>query len=489
MRAGARNGGGGGGGAAAAVSGAGFGAIVQPEAEPASVPRSAAARGGRTPAAAAGAQPPASSPLPATPLSAVRRISSGAGFDSTMVDKEDYYGTVVVHNEYDAAAVHSDGGAGGNGLAVALAAYRTPATPAGGPAGAAEYGSAMVVGGTMIERSGTVRRSNEMADASGDGADGCGGGGGGYLAAVRAAAAEAQNGDRHAKPLDSPLGSRPAAAHHLDEVERVRERLHSLYDGGLVVPLPFFKASQAQPLALLCPSEPFAGSCSHAVQGPLLPPPLPPPLAGSSRQEGAAAAVAAAGAPYRRVQHGGGGGGGGALTRSGGGVAAVPPPPASAAAAAAAGGTSWVGALQKTSQPSLPPLPPLQQQQQQLSSSPQQQSQPHVLQSNAAPPASLDLHGVDPEAYGVVLELVQQSAAMARQRGEVVSEPGSAAVDPLPPTVVTQLLFHPALQNLARTLTYNRRCLASLPLDRRAQEELQESCNQLSAALQCVLSL
>lgn len=57
----------------------------------------------------------------------------------------------------------------------------------------------------------------------------------------------------------------------------------------------------------------------------------------------------------------------------------------------------------------------------------------------------------------------------------------------LPPPL--RLLYHSSIQNLARTLAYNRRCLALLPLDRGAAAELADSCESLSAALQCVLSL
>ncbi len=49
----------------------------------------------------------------------------------------------------------------------------------------------------------------------------------------------------------------------------------------------------------------------------------------------------------------------------------------------------------------------------------------------------MDTCGVDPDAYGVVLELVQQSAAMALQRGEVGAE-HAVTIDSLPPTVLTQ---------------------------------------------------
>ncbi|GIL61991.1 hypothetical protein Vafri_16229 [Volvox africanus] len=287
------------------------------------------------------------------------------------------------------------------------------------------------------------------------------------MAAVRAAAVEVQHGDRHARPAESPAAGGHQPTPQQNEVERVRERLQAIYDGGLVVPLPFFKASQAQPLALLRPSE-------ASAPGPLMPPPLPPPLAAAAAPPppstaaqpqqstgamtaaaaGAAVAPTAAAGSRRSQMHNNG-------ATNGGPAAAAPRPSQPTALTAAAA----------------PPPPPSQQQ----SSLSQQQRQ----QPNTAP---VDMHGVDPEAYGVVLELVQHSAAMACQRGEVASEQG-LVIETLPPTVLTQLQFHPALQNLARILAYNRRCLAVLPLERRAQEELQESCNQLSAALQCILSV
>lgn len=61
-----------------------------------------------------------------------------------------------------------------------------------------------------------------------------------------------------------------------------------------------------------------------------------------------------------------------------------------------------------------------------------------------------DTCGVDPEAYGVVLELAQQSAAMAVGQQQHAYPAGASgggvaqgqgqqhAVDTLPPTVVTQ---------------------------------------------------
>ncbi|GLI65631.1 hypothetical protein VaNZ11_009201, partial [Volvox africanus] len=418
-------------------------------------------RGGRPPPTP---QPPSSSPLPVTPLSGVRRASFSAGFDSTIVVKEDYGSTVFVHEGFNTVVVQSDGGGvGGASSHPALAAaFRSPAPSAA--AAAADYGATTVVGATVVERTETVRRSSDGAGGSADG---------GYMAAVRAAAVEVQHGDRHARPAESPAAGGHQPTPQQNEVERVRERLQAIYDGGLVVPLPFFKASQAQPLALLRPSEPSA-------PGPLMPPPLPPPLAAAAAAPpppppstatqpqhstgamtavaaGAAAATAAAAGNCRGQMHNNG-------ATNGGSVAAVPRPSQPTALAAAA---------------ALPP--PLPSQQQQSSSIPQQRQQPNTA-------AAVDMHGVDPEAYGVVLELVQHSAAMACQRGEVASEQG-LMIDTLPPTVLTQLQFHPALQNLARILAYNRRCLAVLPLERRAQEELQESCNQLSAALQCILSV
>jgi hypothetical protein len=103
-----------------------------------------------------------------------------------------------------------------------------------------------------------------------------GGGGSDYLAAVRAAAAQAARERVVALPPApdlSPLRSRqggrgsggggggasgPAAspaAPPKDERARTLERLHALYEGGLVVAAPFLKAAHAQPLALLNPYQ------------------------------------------------------------------------------------------------------------------------------------------------------------------------------------------------------------------------------------------
>lgn len=39
------------------------------------------------------------------------------------------------------------------------------------------------------------------------------------------------------------------------EQERARERLLAMYEGGLVIPVPFLRAAHAQPLALLNPID------------------------------------------------------------------------------------------------------------------------------------------------------------------------------------------------------------------------------------------
>ncbi|KAG2441081.1 hypothetical protein HXX76_003934 [Chlamydomonas incerta] len=416
---------------------------------------------------AGAAAPGAQSPLPVTPGppagAAVRRISSSAGFDSTVVVKEDYDygGTVVVHDGYGTVVTHPEapaasgvgaagaGAAAGGGGGGAGAHYgghpllRSPATPAaaaagagGGGGAAADYGGTMVVAGaTLVERYGTVaeRHSDDPMAAAGGGGGGDGGAersggsdgdGGGYLAAVRAAAAEAHQRDKHVRGSDSPAAAAPAPA--LSEVERVRERLHAIHDGGLVLPLPFLKAEQAQPLALL---NPYGAG------------PVPVGLGAAG-----GAAVQAGQAVQVQGRQGGGAGRG-----------------------AAAGGSRLGAAAAAGLLPS----------------------------SGFTAPVPADTHGVDPEAYGVVLDLVRQSAAamVHQQRGELGGGAGAdaaaaaAAIDTLPPTVLTQLLYHSSIQNLARTLAYNRRCLALLPLDRGAAAELADSCESLSAALQCVLSL
>ncbi|KXZ43163.1 hypothetical protein GPECTOR_99g798 [Gonium pectorale] len=402
-------------------------------------PRPAVAGQGRA------AQQPASQP--STPGAGAagaglsRRISSSAAFDSTMVVKEDYASTVVVHDGYDTVVVKSDGGAGSGGAAIAAAVHATPppagtpglrAPPSPGPPAAgqapgasavADYGATMVeIGATMVDRSGTVRHSSDTTAAAdggvGDGGDS--GDGGGYLAAVRAAALEAQQRDRNVRSSDSPTGLQNASAP--SEVERLRERLHSVYDGGLVLPLPFMRAAQAQPLALFGPA-PGAPVAAAAPAG---------PQAGAG--PGATPAV--------------GSGGGGAPAAGGGAAGTTAEFLRSGSARRPAAGTG----------------------------------------------TTVETYGVDPEAYDVVLELVQHSAAMALQRGEpaagAASSEGSAAgIDALPPPILTQLLFHPGLQNLARTLAYNRRCLALLPLDRAARAELSDAADQCAAVLQTVLSL
>lgn len=84
-------------------------------------------------------------------------------------------------------------------------------------------------------------------------------GGGGYMAAVHAAAAAAARermlGAAPARPggETSPVRDK-AAPPPKSERERVKERLHALYEGGLVVTAPFLQATQAQPLSLLAPS-------------------------------------------------------------------------------------------------------------------------------------------------------------------------------------------------------------------------------------------
>lgn len=108
-----------------------------------------------------------------------------------------------------------------------------------------------------------------------------GGAGGGYMAAVRAAAAAAQRermdgGGAGAKggvggtggaadpstasPTRAPAGPRAGS-----ERERTRERLHALYEGGLVVTVPFLQAAHAQPLAMLQPLN-DAVWCDMAAQ-------------------------------------------------------------------------------------------------------------------------------------------------------------------------------------------------------------------------------
>uniref|UniRef100_A0A061RF46 non-specific serine/threonine protein kinase n=2 Tax=Tetraselmis sp. GSL018 TaxID=582737 RepID=A0A061RF46_9CHLO len=71
-----------------------------------------------------------------------------------------------------------------------------------------------------------------------------------YLAALAAV------GDGRAGNCAVPSKLTPevrAAAEPFGELERLKERLRSMYDGGDVIPLPFLKAAHAAPLALLRP--------------------------------------------------------------------------------------------------------------------------------------------------------------------------------------------------------------------------------------------
>ncbi|KAF5841906.1 hypothetical protein DUNSADRAFT_10343 [Dunaliella salina] len=92
------------------------------------------------------------------------------------------------------------------------------------------------------------------------GGGGEGGGTSSYLAAVRAAAADAKPRDGNQAGMEAEIAVRPVAAPPpKDERARTKERLRGLFEGGLVVTAPFLRAAQAQPLALLGPNGGGAG--------------------------------------------------------------------------------------------------------------------------------------------------------------------------------------------------------------------------------------
>eukprot|EP00798_Chlamydomonas_sp_ICE-L_P007549 gene7549-698_t len=71
----------------------------------------------------------------------------------------------------------------------------------------------------------------------------------------------------------------------------------------------------------------------------------------------------------------------------------------------------------------------------------------------------------------------------------MASKDASAQVLEMPPEIVEQVLSHPELQNLARTLSYQQRCQHVMPLDKAASEQLTQSVDDLSVTLRCLLSL
>jgi hypothetical protein len=60
---------------------------------------------------------------------------------------------------------------------------------------------------------------------------------------------------KHTQTAARPVAAPPPK----DERARAKERLHGLYEGGLVVTTPFLRAANAQPLALLGPNGGGAG--------------------------------------------------------------------------------------------------------------------------------------------------------------------------------------------------------------------------------------
>ncbi|MEW5309707.1 MAG: hypothetical protein WDW38_001571 [Sanguina aurantia] len=181
--------------------------------------------------------------------------------------------------------------------------------------------------------------------------------GGGYMAAVKAAAADAHKERGGMTSPDKPSGPQTPK----NELDKAKERVHAMYEGGLVLHAPFLKAAHVQPLALLNPSS--RPSCTPSG-------------------------------------------------RTGG------------------------------------------------------------------------VDGVDGDAHAVLLQLVQRSAAWAGQGSRDASCP-----DSLPANLIRQVMTHPELQNLARTLAYHQRSQQLLPLDKAAGAQLQRAVDDVSDMLHCTLCL
>lgn len=135
---------------------------------------------------------------------------------------------------------------------------------------------------------------------------------------------------------------------------------------------------------------------------------------------------------------------------------------------------------------------------------------PAMKAANAAPLALLNpshtplttpqghtggIDGIDPDAYEVLLELVQeaQPGAVSRSGSKLAVESSGgqqgAQQRRLPPAIARKALASPVLQNLARTLAYHKTCLAQLPLDKAGMTELLEVVDDLSHTLRSVLCL
>eukprot|EP00200_Dunaliella_tertiolecta_P007941 CAMPEP_0202376780 /NCGR_PEP_ID=MMETSP1127-20130417/7194_1 /ASSEMBLY_ACC=CAM_ASM_000462 /TAXON_ID=3047 /ORGANISM="Dunaliella tertiolecta, Strain CCMP1320" /LENGTH=687 /DNA_ID=CAMNT_0048974661 /DNA_START=146 /DNA_END=2209 /DNA_ORIENTATION=- len=163
-------------------------------------------------------------------------------------EEEDYGGTMVVNDQdgggMGTMVMHPTGARGGRPKLPGLGEE----AEGGGGEDAVQYGT--------INFGATVQGPGQPSGGEG----GEGAGTSSYLAAVRAAAAEAKPREGNQPGMEAEVAVRPVAAPPpKDERARTKERLRGIYEGGLVVTAPFLRAAQAQPLALLGPSGGGAG--------------------------------------------------------------------------------------------------------------------------------------------------------------------------------------------------------------------------------------
>lgn len=116
--------------------------------------------------------------------------------------------------------------------------------------------------------------------------------------------------------------------------------------------------------------------------------------------------------------------------------------------------------------------------------------------SNGGSRGSSNAAGLDPAACEVLLELVATPSLLGGGASAAGAAKGSnggvlngGAPHELPPHVLHKARCNPALQNLARSLAYQRACLAELPLDLAAAVEAQQVVDDLTHALRTILCL
>jgi len=97
-----------------------------------------------------------------------------------------------------------------------------------------------------------------------------------------------------------------------------------------------------------------------------------------------------------------------------------------------------------------------------------------------AGPSAID--GIDAGVYAVLLQLVQQSAAVSVSKADA-----APAISRLPPHITSQVLACPELHNMARVLAYHRASAATLPLGKAGRAELARAADDLAATLSCML--